>query len=54
MIEANVRVYPNNPTKNVLWVSPQVYECIEKNQDGIIIETQCRPPLVVKVIGKGK
>ena len=36
---------------NVLWVSPSVYERILNNPDSIIIESQCQPPLELKVIG---
>lgn len=39
---------------NVLWVSPSVYERILNNLDSIIVESQCRPPLKLKVIGGPK
>ena len=38
-------------SKNVIWVSPEVYERILNNPDEIIIEAQGEDPIVLKVIG---
>lgn len=38
----------------VLWVSPTVYERIKNNPDGVIVESQCQPPIILKTVGVGK
>lgn len=43
-----------NDNENMLWVYPPLYEFIKNNPDEIIVESQCRPPIMLKAVGVGK
>ena len=48
-ILTEVSIDHNN--RNMLWVRPSLYEFIKNNPDEIIVEAQCRPPIILKTVG---
>lgn len=47
-------VHSCNLNENVIYVSRALYERIKNNPNEIIIEAQCRPPIILKTVGVKK